>query len=841
MTGERSERVGRPPVWLLAALGLLVVGESVAVVFDLSTWVKAVVVALAGLAGLVPRLLADRRERALEQTQRERKLSEHLRFWARDGRPPRIVDVDPWKVGVVQSSLTAEQGLDSYLSRDRDRDLLDALGEGHFVLVVGDSGAGKSRAAFEGSKKRFPERGFVMPERAESLREVLALADPPDLAGAIIWLDDLERYLGPDGLSHNVLDALDRFEPPAVVVATMRSAEYERLEGDRQTSRSLRAIVERARLIRLDTHLSVAELEALQGRGADAAAIEAITQEGLGPYIVSGPRLLDRLQNGAATCPEGEAVARAALDWRRAGAFESVPEPALRALFEFCLPKHLDADDTAFERGLKWAREPLAGATSLIKLSDREPTRRFVGLDYLVDKLETEATPIESAFRAEVIAQVEADEAYSVGIAADAAGDRAVAKIGFLRALGTGEVAGAFGLGVLEHEEGDAEAAESHYREALEGGVIEAATNLGLLLIERGDDEEAEELHRFGAEAGDVTAAVNLGETYRKKGELAEAEAWFGVGIKQGHPAAHLNLGLLRSSQGDYLAASHHLRIAADAGMPRAMTALGLTLSVHLDEEADGERWIERAAQLGEATAALAIARRATDRSEKDEALPWWRMAAQGGELDGEVGYGEALAARGEDLEAEPWLRSAAERGDPQAAFRLAFLIRDNDGDRAEMERWWQASADAGHAMGAFMFGTVRGEKGDLAAATQYLTQAHEGGISQGMVQLGGLREKHGDRSGATEAFAVAAAAGHDEAAFELGRLYAEDERLDDAETCWRQAAEQGHAEAAYFLGLALSEREDPEAAAWIERAAAAGHERATERLASATVDDAPA
>jgi TPR repeat protein len=830
-------RVSKPPVWIIVALSLFVVGESVAVVFELPTWVKAVVVALAGLAGLAPKLLADRRERALEQARREETLGEHLRFWSRDGSPPRVLEVDPWEVGVIRSSLAAEHDLDSYLSRDCDRDLADALGEERFVLIVGDSGAGKSRAAFEAARRAFPDRGFVMPERAQSLREVLALAEAPNLAGAIVWLDDLERYLGPEGLSHNVLDVLARHEPPAVVVATMRSAEYERLEGDRQASRNLREIVERARLIRLGTFLSAAELEALQGRGTDAEVVDAIAREGLGPYIVSGPRLLDRLRNGAASCPEGVAVARAALDWRRAGAFEEIPEPALRALFELCLPKHLDADDARFERGLEWAREPLAGATGLIKLSERAPVRRFVGLDYLVDKLEAEGPAVSPAFRAGVVARVEAGEAYSVALAADAAGDREITAAGFQRALDTGEVAGAFGLAVIEHEEGDAGAAERHYREALDGGVIEAATNLGLLLIERGDEEEAERWHRYGAEAGDATAAINLGETYRKRGELQEAEAWLGIGIKQGHPGAHMNLGLLRSSQGDYLAASHHLRIAADAGIASAMTALGLILSLQLDDEEEGERWLQRAARLGEATAALAMAQRATDRSEKDEALPWWRLAAEGGELEGEVGYGEALAARREDREAERWLRSAAERGDPQAAFRLAFLIRDSDGDAAEMEGWWKASADADHAMASFMYGTICGEKGDVAAATHYLTQAHEGGISQGMAQLGALLEGGGDRSGAAEAFAKAAAADHHEAAFELGRLYAEDERLAEAEPYWRQAAESGSAEASYFLGLALSERGDQEANLWIERAALGGHERAAELLSSAADD----
>src|SRR3954447_9931111 len=154
MTGARSGRLSRPPVWLLAALGLFAVGESVAVVFGLPTWVKAVVVALAGLAGLAPKLLADRRERALEQAKRERTLGEQLRLWAREGGPPRVVEVEPWEVGVVRSSLTLEPGLDSYLSRDCDRDLAAALDGERFVVVVGDSGAGKSRAAFEAARQR---------------------------------------------------------------------------------------------------------------------------------------------------------------------------------------------------------------------------------------------------------------------------------------------------------------------------------------------------------------------------------------------------------------------------------------------------------------------------------------------------------------------------------------------------------------------------------------------------------------------------------------------------------------------------------------------------------------
>ena len=67
-----------------------------------------------------------------------------------------------------------------------------------------------------------------MPESGRTLRE---LADSgEELQNVVVWLDDLERYLTPQGLDRSVLERLcppDR--PDVVVLATMRGEELDRL------------------------------------------------------------------------------------------------------------------------------------------------------------------------------------------------------------------------------------------------------------------------------------------------------------------------------------------------------------------------------------------------------------------------------------------------------------------------------------------------------------------------------------------------------------------------------------------------------------------------------------
>ena len=84
------------------------------------------------------------------------------------------------------------------MPRDVDGELQRRLAVSGFVLVVGDSTAGKSRAASEAIAV-LPDHVLVVPQNRESIS--VAIDKAAGTRRCVLWLDDLERYLGPGGLT----------------------------------------------------------------------------------------------------------------------------------------------------------------------------------------------------------------------------------------------------------------------------------------------------------------------------------------------------------------------------------------------------------------------------------------------------------------------------------------------------------------------------------------------------------------------------------------------------------------------------------------------------------------
>jgi hypothetical protein len=117
-----------------------------------------------------------------------------------------------------------------YVPRDLDARLDAALARGGLVLLRGDSTAGKSRAAYEAMRRLPGDRFVLIPTQRTSLR---ALRDAGmTFRDTVVWLNDLEGFLGPGGLDTGVLHWLVSDGGRLVVVlATMRSSEYNRRPG----------------------------------------------------------------------------------------------------------------------------------------------------------------------------------------------------------------------------------------------------------------------------------------------------------------------------------------------------------------------------------------------------------------------------------------------------------------------------------------------------------------------------------------------------------------------------------------------------------------------------------
>jgi hypothetical protein len=152
----------------------------------------------------------------------ERVTTGHLRH------PPgavRVREVRPRLLGVHASSQIdpAATDLPAYMPRDLDADLRTAIiaaaEQGGFVLLVGESSVGKSRALFEAVRAVLPDWWLIHPRHADMVR--LLAAAPTQRT--VVWLDQLQRYLD-DGLPVGVVREL--IAAGTVLVATMFPYEY---------------------------------------------------------------------------------------------------------------------------------------------------------------------------------------------------------------------------------------------------------------------------------------------------------------------------------------------------------------------------------------------------------------------------------------------------------------------------------------------------------------------------------------------------------------------------------------------------------------------------------------
>jgi tetratricopeptide (TPR) repeat protein/type II secretory pathway pseudopilin PulG len=587
-----------PPAWLHGPRDLVVDGLHWLRVYWLTSGALGVLVALAAL--LVPLALRrvdrrrDERARAQQQAsdltqQAERDAAARAALLAAHCWMPRVSDVqDPVTLGVHPAATlkdlaagtaaaadAARLGLPArvpvYVPRDLDARLdaalAHALASGGLVLLRGDSTAGKSRAAYEALRRLPGELRVLVPHRRGSLRALLD--GRVELEGVVVWLNDLERWLGGDGLDAGLLRRLlGRGDRRVLVLATMRASEYAKRSPDRDRDhpdlerdvlRAERELLDQAVHFELLRRFSPAERNRAAERAWDPRIADALAHAGrygLAEYLAAGPRLWLRWRNARAVdnpddAQAGAAIVAAALDCRRAGLTRPVPTRLLKELYrdylEAVVAGRLAAG--AFDEGLAWAREPVQ-ATSALVASDEDGEVVF---DYLLDRLQAdpEAPPVPPRVWERLLADLRPDDGVAVGVAAHTAGQHSFAEQAWHIAADAGDHDAESILGFLLKDQGRLEEAERWWRRAAEAGHHPAESNLGFLLAERGDLEEAERWWRRAAEAGHHLAEFTLWFLLAEHGDLEEAERWWRRAAERGTEEAVQALAHLRADRRD--------------------------------------------------------------------------------------------------------------------------------------------------------------------------------------------------------------------------------------------------------------------------------------------------
>ncbi|MER5358397.1 tetratricopeptide repeat protein [Streptomyces sp. NPDC002785] len=399
-----------------------------------------------------------------------------------------------------------------YVVRDAEPELRQAVLASGFVLIVGESTAGKTRLAYEVARSCFPRHAFVRPLARPAL--AYAVKVTRRRRRAVLWLDDLENYLGADGVTASALTGLLQGRPGRVVVlATMRAQEFRRYDtreesrltgSDRDAWRVQREVLHMAVQVRLERHWSAAEQERADAHRDPRVqlALGSCDRFGLAEVLAAGPELLAAWENAWApgANPRGAAIVAAAVDCRRSG----LRRPASRQwLQDFHLPYLAerggpDLQPEPFDEAMQWACKA-AYATSGLLIGNY--SQGYIAFDYLLNAPRLLRVP-DHLWEA-LLSRVGAADAYDMGLLAHQENQLSRATTALERARAGGVAGADFLLAIAVGDRGrPREAVRS-----LEDIVRRRRAQLGPL-----HPDTLAALHQwafFTGEAGDVQAAAN--------------------------------------------------------------------------------------------------------------------------------------------------------------------------------------------------------------------------------------------------------------------------------------------------------------------------------------------
>ncbi len=387
--------------WAVVLVGGAVTGVTVVLT---RSWMPAAVAAgVAAAVTIVAGVWTSRGANALTERDKQRRGLPELILISSRGRLPRVRELDdPVALGVHPAA--ARPGVSSmrtpaFISRDITPNLCDVIQSDRFVLLVGESTAGKTRAAYEAMRALFPDHRLIQPVGREAIQAAVQTAR--ETRASVLWLDDLERFLGADGLTGAaVTSILSIPDQTRCVLATMRAEEYAKYTGrtGHDDNPGREAIRRGWEVLRLATRLTLPrtwspdELERAARHRHDPRIKEALDHSdwfGVAEYLAAGPHLLADWQDAWApgTHPRAAALVLAAVDARRIGMHRPLPLSVLKQLHEHYLrqrggqllrPESLDD-------ALAWATTPLHATSSLLLPADGES---YLAFDYLIDAID---------------------------------------------------------------------------------------------------------------------------------------------------------------------------------------------------------------------------------------------------------------------------------------------------------------------------------------------------------------------------------------------------------------------------------------------------------------------
>ncbi|MEU7136917.1 tetratricopeptide repeat protein [Streptomyces sp. NPDC046261] len=629
----------------------------------------------------------------------------------------RVRDADPLLLGVRRArEHEGHEPIPPYVPRDADEKLDVALQraaeQGGLILLRGDSTAGKTRSAYEAMLRLVPDFRLVQPRRMSPLDEYVedVVAETTNGHQCVVWLDELEFFLGPDRLDLHMLSRLIGHK--AVILSTMRLTEYHRRtahqdeakKGDDAYSRIdlTDPVLKAAEIIDLARVWSTSELERTEAE-SDPRLAEAFrhhTRYGIAEYVSTGPKLWDKWRNAryVGGHPRGHALVAVAIDLVRAGLSSPLPTELLARLHGDYLADEQGAllDPEPFEDALTWASEHHLGISRLLLPVGDALWRPF---DYLLDML------------------AQSPDAPSV--------PDEIHKAAFEHASSPQEL---YSVGVAAHHSGHVDLAVQTFTPPAEAGNVDSMLYLGSILLDQGKEGAAEEWWLRAAEAGSGLGMLNLGVRHSRKGRKKKAEKWWRKSLTSGHMEAAVKLAEVHGIRGEDEEAERLWQVALEGEVSHAFFRFGL-LAFQRGDHKDAERLYLEGAIRGSRESATNLAQLYVMQNRLEEAEKLYLIAVEAGDAVAMRSLG-LIRQWGSSLSAP---KQTAEEAMRQIAERMQRVMKEGHEDG------WDASAKA---------------------AKSWYQRAFENGDVLSMRLLGNLYHKHGKWQKAHKCYRRAAKAG---------------------------------------------------------------------------------
>jgi hypothetical protein len=595
------------PLAVVAVTGLLACSAALAISSSRGSFFERLAPVLAGMAAFltVPHGLLTRWRGARLA---DRKLLQlNVEGTDRRGQMPRVREDTPAWPEIHKSfplesfppelrpdASALDHRLPTYVIRDVDPKIDQAIRRGGLIILEGPSASGLSRTAYEAIKRECLGWIMVSPANASSsLPETAGILC--GMRNVVIYINSLDEYVSQGGLTAAVLNTLfpepGRTDIVIVAVFTPRDGANEQLAEVRN-----RATEE----IHVDRNFSEVEKGRAQlAARTDPRIAKAANQRGepFTQYLASGEAARDHLQlaRDGRLSLTGVAIIFAAIKCWRLGMKLPLTRGLLYELHPFFLESPRNAQD--FEEGLEWATRQILGRAACLQPVGDEA---YKPLPHLVEHAELPPGSPPGAFSEKLLDHLSKHE--------PSAGGLDIAEM----------------CGRLSCQPDDAEAVHLHGHLLLKAGrrhealqrftatssrvIADAAYQAGLLYLHEGDRENAESsFHRAALSIGShPDAQFQLGALLYADGrsghsQRIEAEGWLCFAARNGHVGAQNLL--------DKINAAKRLRIrnASIVGDPTGMNDHGVFLA-EIGRESEAAALFRSAADRGSHTAVENIA-----------------------------------------------------------------------------------------------------------------------------------------------------------------------------------------------------------------------------------------